>query len=87
MTLAQLNTEHCEIVKELVMQRLKNEEMESELVRYKLLCVVNTSNTALSLVLIWGCMCVLRYAEAAMQQNEEALSHRRSILTARGDTP
>jgi len=36
-TLAQLNTEHCEIVKELVMQRIKNEEMESELVRYKLL--------------------------------------------------
>ena len=36
-TLAQLNTEHCEIVKELVMQRLKNEEMEGELVRYKLL--------------------------------------------------
>jgi len=35
--LAQLNTEHCEIVKELVMTRIRNEEMESELVRYKLL--------------------------------------------------
>jgi len=36
-SLAQLNTEHCEIVKELVMTRLRNEEMEGELVRYKLL--------------------------------------------------
>ncbi|THH05281.1 hypothetical protein EW145_g4915 [Phellinidium pouzarii] len=36
-TLGQLDTEHCEIVKELIMTRLKNEEMESELVKYKLL--------------------------------------------------
>jgi len=36
-SLAALNKEHCEIVKELVMSRLSNEEMETELVRYKLL--------------------------------------------------
>ncbi|TDL26268.1 RabGAP/TBC [Rickenella mellea] len=36
-SLAGLNQEHCEIVKELVMTRLRNEEMEGELVRYKLL--------------------------------------------------
>ncbi|KZT41485.1 RabGAP/TBC [Sistotremastrum suecicum HHB10207 ss-3] len=36
-SLAQINAEHCEIVKELVMARLKNEELEGELVRYKLL--------------------------------------------------
>lgn len=35
--LAQLNTEHCEVVKQLVMTRLENENLESELVRYKLL--------------------------------------------------
>ncbi|KAF8973253.1 rab-GTPase-TBC domain-containing protein [Flammula alnicola] len=34
---AQLNEEHVEILNELVKQRLKNEEMEEELVRYKLL--------------------------------------------------
>ncbi|KAI5123943.1 hypothetical protein M0805_006357 [Coniferiporia weirii] len=36
-TLSQLDTEHCEIVKELIMTRLRNEETESELVKYKLL--------------------------------------------------
>ncbi|KAH8119401.1 RabGAP/TBC [Phellopilus nigrolimitatus] len=36
-SLAQLNTEQCDMVKELVMQRIKSEEMENELVRYKLL--------------------------------------------------
>ncbi|KAL5485221.1 GYP5 [Sanghuangporus weigelae] len=36
-SLAQLNTEHCDLVKDLVMMRLKNEETEDELVRYKLL--------------------------------------------------
>ncbi|EJD52677.1 RabGAP/TBC [Auricularia subglabra TFB-10046 SS5] len=36
-SLAQLNTEHCEIVKDLVMSRVANEELETELVRYKLL--------------------------------------------------
>ncbi|KAF8507745.1 RabGAP/TBC [Gautieria morchelliformis] len=36
-SLAQLNTEHCDIVKQLVMARLENEETEGELVRYKLL--------------------------------------------------
>jgi hypothetical protein len=36
-SLAQLNVEHVEILNELVKQRLKNEEMEEELVRYKLL--------------------------------------------------
>ncbi|KDR75877.1 hypothetical protein GALMADRAFT_248616 [Galerina marginata CBS 339.88] len=35
--LAQLNVEHVEVLNELVKQRLKNEEMEEELVRYKLL--------------------------------------------------
>ncbi|TRM69972.1 rab-GTPase-TBC domain-containing protein [Schizophyllum amplum] len=35
--LAQLNTEHVEILNELVKQRLRNEEMEEQLVRYKLL--------------------------------------------------
>ncbi|KAF8692081.1 hypothetical protein AX14_002628 [Amanita brunnescens Koide BX004] len=36
-SLAQLNTEHVEVLNELVKQRLRNEEMEQELVRYKLL--------------------------------------------------
>ncbi|KAF8516735.1 RabGAP/TBC [Hysterangium stoloniferum] len=36
-SLAQLNTDHCEIVKQLVMSRVENEGLESELVRYKLL--------------------------------------------------
>ncbi|EJD02967.1 RabGAP/TBC [Fomitiporia mediterranea MF3/22] len=36
-SLAQLNTEHCDLVKELVMMRIRSEEMENELVRYKLL--------------------------------------------------
>jgi len=35
--LAQLNGEHVEVLNELVKQRLRNEEMEEELVRYKLL--------------------------------------------------
>ncbi|KAI9059232.1 RabGAP/TBC [Trametes sanguinea] len=35
--LAQLNTEHCQVLNELVMARLRHEELESELVRYKLL--------------------------------------------------
>jgi len=36
-SMAQLNTEHCEALTELVRARLRNEELESELVRYKLL--------------------------------------------------
>ncbi|KIM40114.1 hypothetical protein M413DRAFT_446268 [Hebeloma cylindrosporum] len=36
-SLAQVNEEHVEVLNELVKQRLKNEEMEDELVRYKLL--------------------------------------------------
>ncbi|KIJ67793.1 hypothetical protein HYDPIDRAFT_173554 [Hydnomerulius pinastri MD-312] len=36
-SLAQLNTEHVEVLNQLVMARLRNEEMEEELVRYKLL--------------------------------------------------
>ncbi|KAF8906517.1 rab-GTPase-TBC domain-containing protein [Gymnopilus junonius] len=36
-SLAQLDVEHVEVLNELVKQRLKNEEMEQELVRYKLL--------------------------------------------------
>ncbi|KAH8107865.1 RabGAP/TBC [Cristinia sonorae] len=36
-SLAQLNTEHCEVLNELVHARLRNEEIEGELVRYKLL--------------------------------------------------
>ncbi|KAI1785190.1 RabGAP/TBC [Ganoderma leucocontextum] len=35
--MAQLNTDHCEVLNELVMARLRHEELESELVRYKLL--------------------------------------------------
>ncbi|KAG7098563.1 hypothetical protein E1B28_000496 [Marasmius oreades] len=35
--LAQLNTEHVEVLNELVKCRLRNEELEAELVRYKLL--------------------------------------------------
>ncbi|RDB25076.1 GTPase-activating protein GYP5 [Hypsizygus marmoreus] len=35
--LAQLNAEHVEVLNELVKSRLRNEEMEEELVRYKLL--------------------------------------------------
>lgn len=64
------------------MQRLKNEETESELVRYKLLYVHR------AIAYSFGCeknvvlnLFVHRYAESAMQQNEEALSHRRSILS------
>ncbi|KAG6332383.1 hypothetical protein ID866_6703 [Astraeus odoratus] len=36
-TLAQLNAEHVDVLNQLVMTRLQNEEMEQELVRYKLL--------------------------------------------------
>lgn len=36
-SLAQLSTEHVDILNQLVMARLRNEEMEEELVRYKLL--------------------------------------------------
>ncbi|KAG6905031.1 hypothetical protein DXG01_005520 [Tephrocybe rancida] len=36
-SLAQLNTEHVDLLNELVKSRLRNEEMEEELVRYKLL--------------------------------------------------
>jgi len=36
-SMAQLNTEHCDALTELVKARLKHEELESELVRYKLL--------------------------------------------------
>ncbi|GBE81076.1 hypothetical protein SCP_0308010 [Sparassis crispa] len=36
-SMSQLNTEHCELLNELVRARLKHEELESELVRYKLL--------------------------------------------------
>ncbi|KAI0780331.1 RabGAP/TBC [Fomes fomentarius] len=36
-SLAQLNTEHCEVLNELVRSRLRHEELEGELVRYKLL--------------------------------------------------
>ncbi|KAF4563309.1 GTPase-activating protein [Pleurotus pulmonarius] len=36
-SLAQINTEHVELLNQLVMARLRNEEMEGELVRYKLL--------------------------------------------------
>ncbi|KAH9949002.1 rab-GTPase-TBC domain-containing protein [Amylocystis lapponica] len=36
-SLAQLNTEHCEVLNELVRARLRHEDIESELVRYKLL--------------------------------------------------
>ncbi|KAH9935546.1 rab-GTPase-TBC domain-containing protein [Fomitopsis serialis] len=36
-SMGQINTEHCELLNELVKARLKHEELESELVRYKLL--------------------------------------------------
>lgn len=36
-SLSQLNTEHCDILNELVRSRLRNEELEHELVKYKLL--------------------------------------------------
>ncbi|KAG5342672.1 hypothetical protein C0989_010640 [Termitomyces sp. Mn162] len=36
-SLAQLNVEHVDLLNELVKSRLRNEEMEEELVRYKLL--------------------------------------------------
>ncbi|KAN0091151.1 Rab-GTPase-TBC domain containing protein [Tylopilus felleus] len=36
-SLSQLNAEHVEVLNQLVMARLRNEEMEEELVRYKLL--------------------------------------------------
>ncbi|KAJ6625620.1 rab-GTPase-TBC domain-containing protein [Mycena sp. CBHHK59/15] len=36
-SLAQLNTEHVQVLNELVKSRLRNEELEEELVRYKLL--------------------------------------------------
>lgn len=48
--LAQLNTDHVDLLNELVKQRLKNEEMEEELVRYKLLYAeaVHQSDDALA---------------------------------------
>lgn len=59
------------------MQRIQNEELETELVRYKLLCVlayvpkslVNTSS---------------RYAE--LVQHSESESHRLSVLSRRSQT-
>ncbi|CED83227.1 related to gyp5-gtpase-activating protein [Phaffia rhodozyma] len=36
-SLAQLNTEHCEIVKQVVIHKVEREEMENELVKYKML--------------------------------------------------
>jgi len=36
-SLSALNTEHCELLKELVMAKLEREEVESELVRYKMM--------------------------------------------------
>jgi hypothetical protein len=40
-SLSQLNAEHVEVLNQLVMARLRNEEMEEELVRYKLLFVLS----------------------------------------------
>ncbi|KAG8938698.1 GTPase-activating protein, partial [Tulasnella sp. 419] len=36
-SLAALNTEHCELLKQMVMSKIEREEIETELVRYKLL--------------------------------------------------
>ena len=63
------------------MTRIKNEELESELVRYKLLLV------AFPLILFrqrsyWPIVCINRYAEA-MHQNEDAMSsHRLSTFSS-----
>ena len=37
-SLATLNTEHCQVVKDLVLAKVAREEMEAELVKYKMLC-------------------------------------------------
>ncbi|KAF9241597.1 rab-GTPase-TBC domain-containing protein [Melanogaster broomeanus] len=60
---AKLNTEHVEVLNQLVMARLRNEEMEEELVRYKLLQVPVSFHESI-------------YAEA-MHQNEDAMSNNR----------
>lgn len=36
-SLSALNAEHCEIVKQFVMAKIEREEIEAELVRYKLM--------------------------------------------------
>ena len=62
---------------ELVMSRLRHEELESELVRYKLLYV--PSSECLTALTVF-----CRYAEA-MHQSEDAMSgHRISLISKRG---
>ncbi|KAI0766833.1 rab-GTPase-TBC domain-containing protein [Trametes elegans] len=79
--LAQLNTEHCQVLNELVMARLRHEELESELVRYKLLCVDRHPRS-----LVARRSCPPRYAEA-MHQSEDAMSsHRISLVSKRGSS-
>src|SRR5712672_1969129 len=66
---------------ELVRARLQNEELEGELVRYKLLCVCTFS-------VIWFFLpmsiITCRYAEAVHQTEDAMSSHRLSTASARG---
>ena len=72
-TLSDLNQEHCEIVKQLVMERLKGEEVENELVRYKLLYVLHR-------LLPNSTHLYRRYAEAMHETQDALSSHRLSKL-------
>ncbi|KAG5638315.1 hypothetical protein H0H81_000733 [Sphagnurus paluster] len=72
-SLAQLNVEHVDLLNELVKSRLKNEEMEEELVRYKLLQV--TIPWLLNLFVLP----YTSYAEAMHENQDAQSSHRISI--------
>ncbi|KAJ7462337.1 rab-GTPase-TBC domain-containing protein [Mycena galericulata] len=67
-SLAQLSAEHVQVLNELVKSRLRNEELEEELVRYKLLYVPTTRSQINSQP--------SRYAEA-MHENQDAQSSQR----------
>jgi hypothetical protein len=60
------NQEHVELVRQLVMSKIEKEEIENELVRYKILLVLrlSTAHTA-------------RYAELAHAQQDALSSHSR----------
>ena len=59
---------------ELVKARIRNEELEEELVRYKLLCV--PCHKSISLILIAS-----SYAEAMHENQDAQSSHRMSAAT------
>lgn len=68
-SLASLNTEHCQVVKDLVMAKVAREEMENELVKYKMLYVFARLPAACAT--LTACFCLIRrYAELSHQSAE-----------------